>query len=84
MSTEITRDDWMRALSEAGINDGEDDQSALTVAEFTALIGCSSRQAAVRRLNVLEVAGKAKRTTKRSRTTDGKVIMMSAWRLYGV
>lgn len=62
--TTITRDEWLKALEEAGVNALSDDQGALTVAEFAAMFGIC-RTAAVRRLEHLCAAGKATRTQKR-------------------
>lgn len=76
----ITRDDWLKALADAGVDSGEHDPDALTIAEFTALMNLST-QAAARRLNALVAAGKAARTHKLSAAKDGRMVRHVAYRL---
>lgn len=75
----ITRDDWLRALDEAGCAT-VDDQGAMTAQEFAEMIGVD-RQAAGRRLRMLEKAGKATRTTKRAKASDGRYYISPAYKL---
>ena len=70
MSAGISRDEWMKALTEAGLHDQEDDQAAVTVTEFAAMFGIHRLRAA-RQLEALAKAGKAHKTYKRTRTPDG-------------
>ena len=76
----ISRDEWLKALSEAGYKDGQDDPTAITVAEFAAMVGLN-RQTAVRRLHAMVAAGKATRTQKRSQSSDGRTVVMQAFKL---
>ena len=79
MSEGITRDDWLKALTEAGAN-LEDDQDAVTVAEFMAMFDLV-RYTAERRLRALAAAGKATVTRKRMTATDGRRVYCIAYRL---
>lgn len=76
----ITRDDWLRALNEAGIAAAEDDQGAITVAEYMALVGVQY-DTARRQLRGLVTAGKATQTFKRTRGADGRSLSLKAFRL---
>ena len=77
MPTHISRDEWLKALTDAGV---EDDQGATTAGEFAALFGLN-RLTAERRLKALEAAGKVTRTHKRSARTDGRIVTCVAYRL---
>ena len=79
----INRDEWLKALTEAGTNDHEDDQEAVTVNEFAALFDPPmNRQTASRRLLELERKGLAIRTHKRiGRMHNGYMANMLAYRL---
>ena len=79
MGVTINRDEWLRALAEAGYPQ-EDDQSALTAAEFASMFNIP-RQTANDRLGKLIRCGKAVRTTKSGLATDGRRIMFVAYRL---
>lgn len=79
MSLTITRDEWLKALEDVGVSD-EDDQGALTVAEFMEMFGVP-RFTAERRLRHLAATGKATRTRKRGRTPDGRSFSFIAYRL---
>jgi hypothetical protein len=76
----INRDEWLRALADAGYDDKTDDQGAVTVAEFAEMFGLQ-RNAAERRLLRLEALGKATRTRKIGPRADGKRLSMVAFRL---
>jgi predicted ArsR family transcriptional regulator len=76
----ITRDDWLKAMEEAGAHDDRNDPSAVTIIEFAAMFGLP-RDAARRRLNALEQAGKATVTRKYGPRRDGKMFRMMAWKL---
>ncbi len=80
MNASISRDEWLKALNEAGYQDGQDDPTAITVPEFAQMLGVN-RQAAIRRLNTLVATGKATRTRKWSRYTDGRSVLMLAFKL---
>lgn len=77
--TAINREEWLKALSEAGMPSDSDDQ-ALTVAEFAKMLG-TKRTTAHARLQRLVTAGKAVQTRKRCVRSDGDVIMTTAYRL---
>ncbi len=76
----ITRDDWLKALAEAGIDDVEDDQQAVTAAEFGAMFGLPA-YSGERRLKALAAAGKATRTRKRVKLSNGRIVSCVAYRL---
>ncbi len=76
----ITRDDWLRAVGEAAIEPDMDDPAVLTLQEFGNLIGMA-RSAALPRMNRLLEAGKATRTRKRIRRSDGAIMSVPAFRL---
>lgn len=79
--TTITKDEWLKALEEAGQRDlTENDPSSLTAAEFAVMIGVT-RNTAARRLQLLETAGKVTRTTKVCRGSDGRTFRTVAFRL---
>ena len=79
MSAQITRDDWLKALTDAGL-DFEDDQGAVTVAEFMAMFDLM-RHTAERQLRALAKAGKATATRRRVVLADGRRISCVAYRL---
>lgn len=80
MNSGINRDEWLKALNDAGLHDGTDDQDAVTAAEFGAMFGLP-RLTAERRLRALEQAGKATRTRKVTRSVNGRSIPCVAYRL---
>ena len=80
MSTTITRDDWLNAIREAGIDDPVGDPDAVTAGEFAAMFGID-RNAAMRRLVQLVEAGKATRTTKRMTDVLGRSVSYPAYKL---
>jgi hypothetical protein len=59
----ISRDEWLKALSDAGLHDDTDDQSALTTIEFMQMFDLCETTAR-NRLAALVKAGKAIETTK--------------------
>ena len=65
-----TRDDWLRALGDAGLHAGTDDPTALTVPEFAKMMDLP-RHTAARHLDKLEKVGKAIRTRKWAHASDG-------------
>lgn len=79
MSATILRDEWIKALEEADMG-MSDDPTATTIAEFAAMIGVN-RIAAERRLAALVERGKATRTHKWSRGSDGRRMRLVAYRL---
>lgn len=79
MSTTITRDDWLKALDDAGIT-GENDESALTVNEYAEMMGVS-RCTAFSQLQRLVRLGKAAKTYKMGTTSYGRNIRYIAFRL---
>lgn len=76
----ISRDEWLRALEDAGISDTEDDQEALTMEELAALLGIP-RQTAMHRIKKLAEMGKVKRTHKWGTNSYGRRMHYVAWRL---
>lgn len=81
MSSGITRDDWLKALGEAGRDDLQDDDQALTSTQFAAMFGIA-RSTAMARLEALVTAGKAIETRKRQQT-NGRMVRCRAFRLIG-
>lgn len=82
MSVSINRDEWLKALSDAGVVPGEDDQGAVTVLEFAAMFTPPLvRMTATRHLEKLVTAGKAVKTRKRSQDPNGRFHSMVAYRL---
>lgn len=79
MSTTINRDEWLKALGDAGLA-GESDESAVTVNEFAEMFGIP-RTTATGHLNILVRTGKAVRTQKHGTTAGGKHILFVAYRL---
>ena len=79
MST-IQRDEWLKALSEAGLQPKVDDRDAVTVNEYAAMMQLD-RQAARRHLEKLVTIGKTIRTTKRSGRTDGRIYWCVGYKL---
>jgi hypothetical protein len=77
----ITRDDWLKALIGAGIDDTADDQDAVTVQEFQKLMGYPNEWAAKRRLQALVVAGRATETKKWGVDSRGRRNQFRAFRL---
>jgi hypothetical protein len=76
----ISRDDWLSALESAGFTQ-ENDQGAITIPEFMAMMGLASLPAASKRLDTLVAQGKAKRTRKVAVGTDGRQLSRVAYRL---
>lgn len=76
----LTRDDWLTALREAGLEQTDDDDRAVTVREFAAMFDCG-REAAQGRLTALVSAGKAIRCVKRLRDASGRWQRVPAFRL---
>lgn len=75
----LTRDDWLRALDEAGVPH-EHDAAALTVDEYAEMFTIS-RVTAGRQLDRLVKAGKAARTYKRQCDRNGRLRSYVAYRL---
>lgn len=78
----ISRDEWLRAMEEAGLQDMVDDQSAMTVIEFADMFAID-RNAAARRLRQLHHAGRAVKTQKRCPDSRGRIYFQPAWKLVG-
>lgn len=77
----INRDAWLKAVEDAEAKSRElPDSDSLTVQEFAALIGMN-RFAAMDRIRALVAMGKAEKTKKKIRRTDGVVITATAYRL---
>ena len=76
----ITRDDWLSAVKEATVEVPLPESDALTMQELADLLGCK-RTAARLRLKVLIGNGRAVRTTKLVRRSDGSVTALPAYRL---
>jgi hypothetical protein len=71
----------MKALSTAGLQMAEDDQSAVTINEFIDMMGILKRDAAYRRLEALVEQGLATRTHKWTTRRDGKRFQLVAYKL---
>ena len=80
MSSGINRDDWLRALDEAGLSLA-DDQGAVTIHEFAEMFGNLHHQTAWRRLEGLVSAGKAVKTRKFVTARDGRRLNAVAYKL---
>lgn len=78
----ITRDEWLKALSEAGVGI-QDDPSAITIREFGTMFGLTD-YTAVRRLKALVAKGLAIETRKVAPGRDGRRCQFIAYRLLDV
>lgn len=76
----ITRDEWLKALDEAGLKEDERAADAVTIDEFAAMMNIA-RYTAARQLDTLVAAGKATRLRKRANAKDGRVMRLLAYRL---
>jgi hypothetical protein len=77
----INRNEWLKAVADAEAKAREVPESdAMTVQEFAAMIGMN-RIGATARLRTLVEMGKAERTRKKIRRSDGVVITANAYRL---
>lgn len=75
----ITRDEWLRAMEEAGVNQ-VDDRDALTPKELGELMGIE-RTTAERRVRAMVAAGKAIKTTKLIEDGRGRRYCHTAYKL---
>ena len=75
----ITRDDWLKALSDVGWDD-TNDRSAVTRKEFAAMMQIDIK-AAIRRLDFLVEHGLAELTQKREADVRGRMNSVIAYRL---
>lgn len=75
----ITRDDWLQAMTDAGIS-REDDAEAITASEFAALMNMKTTTARVV-LQRLVKAGKATQTQKRIIDSMQREMFVIAYRL---
>lgn len=80
MSSGIDRDQWLAALTAAGVALPDDDPQALTVREFAAMFHCH-KDVASRQLLALVAGGQATRTIKRFRDAAGRWQRAAAYRL---
>ena len=76
----LSRDLWIKALEEAGIQGGVDDQDAMTVHEFAAMMGLAPTTARYQ-LARLVSTGKATKTTKMGRDSRGHRTCYVSYRL---
>lgn len=76
----INRDDWLNALREA-TEAPLPESNAVSVKEFAALAGIKCCHAARKRLLGLVELGKARKTTKQIRRSDGMTITVTAYEL---
>lgn len=76
----IGREEWLKALADAGLHDDTDDQSALTATEFMRMFGLTETTAR-HRLDQLVAAGKAIETKKLATDGRGHRIRCRAFRL---
>lgn len=81
--THITRNEWLKALGDAGLHSTEDDPTAVTVMEFAAMMGNLGRSTAAHQLARLVHAGKAVETRKWVTTTYGRRTQCRAFKLIG-
>ena len=77
--TTICRDEWLKALEEAGVST-VDDQQAITIAEFAALFQLTVSTAS-RQLRTLVAQGRAVETRKTSAARDGRRVSHVAFRM---
>ena len=75
----ITRDEWLKAMDEAGMGVAHD-PDAITIDEFAALVQLG-RAAASRRLELLVASGRATRTQRRGTASNGRTQYLVAYRL---
>ena len=80
MSAGISRDEWLKALHDAGVQAAEDDQSALTVYEFAAMMSVPLGTAAGQ-LRKLVALGRAKATSKWGVSSAGRRIQYRCYKL---
>jgi hypothetical protein len=80
MMAAITRDEWLKALSEAGYQDDVDDRDAVTLDEFAAMCRIP-RSTADSRMRALVLAGKAEKTRKWGVNSYGRRLQYVAYRL---
>lgn len=74
----INRDTWLAALDEVCAIDN--DPAVVSMREFADLIGLK-RSAAQMRMELLLQAGKATKTVKRVRRSNGQVVTLPGYRL---
>jgi len=75
-----SRDDWLKALDDAGVMSIQDDRQAVTVNEFASMMGFTHMTAS-RRLQALAAAGKATRTIKVALVANNRRFPCVAYRL---
>lgn len=80
MTIGINRDEWLTALTAAGVAPAENDASALTAREFAALFS-TTKHSAAKQLAALVKAGKARQTSKRYQDAAGRWQYAPAYRL---
>lgn len=78
----ISRDEWLKALSDAGMAI-VDDPSAITIKEFAEMFGMSLTTA-TRHLVALVAKGHAIETSRHGMASDGRRCRMRAFRLLDV
>lgn len=77
----ITRESWLKALSEAGLpTHDDDDPNATTIDEFAAMFGLA-QSTAKHRLEKLVAIGKATRSSKYVTNDNGRTNRCRAYRL---
>lgn len=77
-----TRDDWLKAVAEAGLPERTNDPDALTAPEFADLFDPPLHvQTARRRLEAMVKAGLARRTQKQTAGSDGRRLAVTAYTL---
>lgn len=79
MTGGITRDDWLKAMEDAGLVQ-ETDQEALTVSEFAEMFELPDSTARAR-LDRLVEAGRAKETRKQVEDSQRRRTIVAAYRL---
>lgn len=76
----ITRDEWLAALNEAAQPLPPEETDTMSAVELAKMFGVSRHTMNFRLERLMEM-GKAERTTKRIRRTNGSVITVTAYRL---
>ncbi len=80
MSANISRDEWLKALGDAGYQDDVDDKDSISIDEFATMFGLP-RTTAESRLRALVNDGKAVRSKKWGVTAYGRRVQLRTFRL---
>lgn len=80
MSGGISRDEWLKALEDAGVHSTVDDQDALTMAEVAQMLSITPLAAKLR-MDTMVKLGRAKATFKWGTASNGRRQHLKAYRL---